>query len=783
MRVANLLSMAAVAFAAALLATSLTGDARAAVIIETTEGGPVETSRLESLTVEIVLTGSHAKYAQVIERRYYLTQLPQSYEGPFTATFQHSLPADATLGGLEVNGVEQTPQRLQERDAETARRALVKALGDPAPLRELGYDLIVGEPLTMVDYPEPVEVVLTYGLDMDPHGTMYGLELPVDWDRRNVGSLSITVDDDVKTPARFLYGAYQDLTETETGASHYGYGAPTDRPIVILSAPSKDPVQLDVLPFRYSDAEPGSFMAFLSAKEQTEQQAMPRDIVLAIDRSGSMEGEKLAQAKTAFTGVLDALNPEDTFAVVTFAGTISTVFQAAVPATPEHIDQAKSFVAEIIADGGTNISGALDESFDALPTQPGVPRYVVLLTDGQPTEGEESVDGIVDLVRTWNEVGARLFSFGVGHDVNTTLLEKLAKETSGEAFYIQPGFSVDTAIASFFEQIQAPALTDPQLDLSAFGVSDRYPESLPDIFSGQAVTLLGRYSKPGTATVALSGYAGGELTGYAFELSMPAYDVREGYVPGVWATRHVGTLLHQVKLVGAEPAIIEEALATAERYGVVTPFTHYVPDDLGNSTMSYSDVPRDEVGSQAVQTSAALDEFENGTSASTGTGPDVRYHRDRVLPLTEGAYHDSTLPDAPQWVDVHFASDAFFELASAEAEHGMAGFLAVGTQVRFELLGRHIRVTDPALVPEGGSLPSEVSVVPAPLTPDPGPAVGADFVSPLSGEEVTPLRQERGGQATDGCAGGGASTAFWLFGLVPLWLVRRRRQARDQYFV
>jgi Ca-activated chloride channel family protein len=661
--------------------------------------------------------------ADVTERRTYAL-VPATAGGTATVTFYQSVvgPDAPTIlvGARALTGTTLAPAA-----ADAVRRRLTLELRDPAPLRDLGAPLFVGDP---VDVPVPatgtVDVVVTSRLALSAHGTLQGLVLPVDWARAPVGTVDVKVAAKTDAPLRALYSPFHELAVVRDGidAAHATYGGRaicTDFDLTLLLSSGEGPVRVDVVPFRYGSAEGGTFLALVTPDPTpVVENVLPRDIVLVLDTSGSMGGVKLTQAKEALRGVLGGLRPVDSFALVNFSDKVGAFRPGVVKADAGNVAAALSFVDGLQAGGGTNIYDALGAALAALPAATGHPRYVVFLTDGQPTAGMTSVDSILGLASAHNEGGARIFSFGIGDDVNTVLLDRLAAQSSGDVLYVRPTQSVSVAVQDFFQRISDPVVADPKLDLGPFAVADLYPKVMSDLFAGRTVTLYGRYARPGAGRVTLTGSRGGQPWSTAFEVTLPEYALADGYVPRIWAARHVGRLLADIKQGNADPALAAEALAVAARFGVTTNFTTYAADADGNVALHYAGVPTAASGSVAVDTSAALNGYGQSDAVRAGSAPNltVRYVSDRSLPLQAGYLTDSKLSGGEAFVDLSFGSDRYFTFANAEAPWGAPGLLAAGPNVRFELLGRAFRITDPeAPAASTADVPPEASIVPEPL--------------------------------------------------------------------
>ena len=712
------------AFASLALLPAAARATALAMPTPTDSGPPTTLGALATLSVDARLTPAGA---DVTERRTY--SLTTLYTGrPTMLTFYHSLPAQA--GAPEprvvIGGQVATGRTLAAAEADAVRRRLTIAIGDPSPLRELGTPLYVTDPMEVAIPTVPtVDVEVTTRAPLSTRGTMQGLVLPIDWARPTVAAVDVKLAATTTAPLRALYSPYHQLSVVRDGvdaahATYSGRGVCTDFDLTLLLSSGDGLVHLDLVPFRYGEAEGGYFLALVTPDPTpVVDNVLPRDLVLVLDTSGSMSGAKIAQAKEALRGVLGGLRAVDSFAVVTFADAVRSFQSAAmVKATPDNVAAAIAFVDGLQATGGTNIYDALATAFGSLPHETRHPRYIVFLTDGQPTVGMTGVEAIATMAQTRNEVGARLFSFGIGNDVNTVLLDRLARDSSGDVIYIRPDQSVAEAVQAFFARIADPVLADPALDFAPFAAADMFPEVMPDLFAGRTVILLGRYQRPGRATLSLSGSRGGQPWSAGFDVTLPEYALDGGYVPRIWALRQVGRLLAEVKMGNMDPALVDEAVAIATRFGVTTNFTSFAADSAGDVTLRYSAVPMAVTGAMAVDTSSRLGDYRSGESVHTSTSTPavtVHYVDDRTLPIQGGYLTDTKLAQPGEYVDLTFGSDRYFAFAAAEAPFGAGALLSAGRNARFELLGRAFRITDPlAPASSAGELPPESPAVPDP---------------------------------------------------------------------
>jgi Ca-activated chloride channel family protein len=202
---------------------------------------------------------------------------------------------------------------------------------------------------------------------------------------------------------------------------------------------------------------------------------------------------------------------------------------------------------------------------------------VVFLTDGLPTAGITDESLIAQLTGQANaEIEARLHVFGVGYDVNSHLLDRLAAENGGTVTYVQPGENLEIALTAFYEGIARPVLTDIEIEFDGLQVRDVFPAETPDLFQGSSFLLTGRYQPEGDRiTVRVRGRAGENLKEYVYHFELAETSERD-FVPRLWATRRIGTLLDEVRVEGETAALVEEIRALGLAYGLVTPYTTFV---------------------------------------------------------------------------------------------------------------------------------------------------------------------------------------------------------------
>jgi Ca-activated chloride channel family protein len=330
-------------------------------------------------------------------------------------------------------------------------------------------------------------------------------------------------------------------------------------------------------------SEDGYFLFLISPQlESSKSNVIPRDLVLVLDTSGSMDAVKMEQARKALKYCLSNLNSQDRFAVVTFSTNVRKYRDSLVEANSEHVENAKKWVDGLKAGGGTAIQAGLDSALDMRAKDEGRSFVVVFFTDGQPTIGEMKPENILKNVAAKNSDNTRIFTFGVGDDVNTAMLDQLAERTRAVSTYVRPAEDIQTKVSSLHGKISHPVLANVKLTSSEnVKIYETYPTQMPDLFYGSQLVVLGKYTGRGAAAIKISGQVGKETRDFAYDVTFPdrTTDDRD-FVENLWARRKVGFLLDQIRVNGEQKELMDELMVLAKKYGIATPYTSFlvVPD-------------------------------------------------------------------------------------------------------------------------------------------------------------------------------------------------------------
>ncbi|HEY2760410.1 MAG TPA: VIT and VWA domain-containing protein, partial [Pirellulales bacterium] len=266
-----------------------------------------------------------------------------------------------------------------------------------------------------------------------------------------------------------------------------------------------------VLSYRPDANDDGYFMLLASPQFKSDAvQATKKTVVLALDKSGSMSGEKIQQAKNAAKFVVNNLHEGDLFNLIAYDNEIESWKPELQKFNDDTRKSALGYIEGIYAGGSTNIAGALTKALSQLQDT-ARPNFVIFLTDGIPTVGETNEAKLVAAAKAENKAHARIFDFGVGYDVNSRLLDKLARENFGLSDYVRPNEDIERCVAALYSRIASPVMSDVKLafDLDGMkpeegGATNRvYPKELIDLFAGEQLVIVGRYKKPGAAKVTI----------------------------------------------------------------------------------------------------------------------------------------------------------------------------------------------------------------------------------------------------------------------------------------
>jgi Ca-activated chloride channel family protein len=469
----------------------------------------------------------------------------------------------------------------------------------------------------------------------------------------------------------------------------------------------------------------GYFLLMLSPKDAVaEQELVNKDIVFVLDTSGSMADEgKMDKAKKALLFGIRTLRDGDRFNIISFAGEEHLMERGLIQANADGKRRGEKFVDRLTPTGGTNINDSLTAALKQFGTGD-QPKMLVFMTDGLPTVGETNAEKIISNLKAQQKVDVRIFPFGFGYDVNTTLLDRLGSENNGISDYVQPKEDLEIKVSNFFSRVSSPVLSDLELEMGPVLTESTYPRKLTDLFRGMQVTLIGRYKNTNDLkdiTLRLTGRSGRESRTFTYaNLDFPVRNENNDFLPRLWASRRVGWLLEQIRANGETKETRDEVVELGTRYGLVTPYTSYLATD-GSVANIRRDAPMaaDMMRKAAPKLAEAsgygavrLSTQQNAMQANTRAAADDKDEKEQIIirnsisnQFVGNKSFTNTNQVSPVWIDaeysadkrlpevaIQFASEEYFRLIEDEPE--LAQYFALGEQVVVVWKGKVYRVTN-----------------------------------------------------------------------------------------
>ncbi len=528
-------------------------------------------------------------------------QISQVFQNIGSTTLEAELifpmPDDAAISGLTlmVDGKELTGKLLKKEDARNIYEEIVRRRRDPALLEYMGQGLFQ---TSVFPIPAGAErtVEIRYSQLLKKDSGLIDLSLPIGTNKHSqhpIENLTATIRVEAADQIKTIYSPTHQVAIERPDNSHAvcrltlgGIVAADD--FRLLYGTTNGLVGMNVLSYRPTESEDGYFV-MLASPEVKSQAAVKTDrsLVFVVDKSGSMGGKKIEQAKEALKFLINQLQPGDTFNIVAYDSNVEAFRPEMQRVDATTTTAALTFADGIYAGGSTNIDGALQTALKML-VDPKRPSYVLFMTDGLPTVGELNEQKIAGNAKQSNAVNARLFSFGVGFDVNSRLLDRLSHDQRGTSIYVRPNENIEANVSSLYAKIAAPLLTDLainfEFDTPISGtapISRTYPRQLSDLFQGEQLVWVGRYKQSGVVKVTLTGTVAGEKKSFTFPATLAnrTMDETNGFCEKLWATRRIGEIIDELDLRGQNKELVDELVQLSIKHGIITPYTSFLADE------------------------------------------------------------------------------------------------------------------------------------------------------------------------------------------------------------
>ncbi|MBC7286771.1 MAG: VWA domain-containing protein, partial [Armatimonadetes bacterium] len=368
------------------------------------------------------------------------TTLYNPHDHAVEGTFLFPIPANASVTKFQffVDGRAVSGEILPAEKARDAYLEIVRGLRDPALLEYSDMGLFRARLFPVEPHKTSkiaVECLQTLAVSDNLVRYFHNIRLGRT-DTPQTGELIIDGRIHSQVPVKSVFSPTHDLEIVRQDDHNVRFSLelnerPYDRDFLLYYGVADAPVGFHSLVHR-SAGEDGYFLLLLAPAIPAQEQIPAKDVVLVIDTSGSMRGDKINQARRALLYALKTLKPGDRFGIIAFATAPRPLDDELLPATAENVERASKWIEELEAAGGTDIHGALIEAckIASIGRNDGRPSYILMATDGQPTYGVRDTGKIVSEVTEANRgqgsARSRLFVLGIGYDVNAHLLDLLA---------------------------------------------------------------------------------------------------------------------------------------------------------------------------------------------------------------------------------------------------------------------------------------------------------------------------------------------------------------------
>ncbi|MFA6229740.1 MAG: marine proteobacterial sortase target protein [Rhodanobacter sp.] len=332
------------------------------------------------------------------------------------------------------------------------------------------------------------------------------------------------------------------------------------------------------------DIDGSHYAMLMLMPPQQQAQRLPRELILIIDTSGSMGGESIRQARAALDLALSQLQPGDRFNVAEFNSILNPWHDDAVAATPEALQQARAWVDQLQARGGTEMAPALRFAL-AGHAPPGYVRQVLFATDG----AVDDPNGLMQLID--RQLGdSRLFPIGIGSAPNAGFLQAAARHGRGSATLITDLGTLTDAMRGLLARLDHPALHDLRVDWPAG--TDAYPRQLPDLYLGEPIQVTAKLTRPVTSV-----QVHGQLLDHEWNtpVELKGTTPAEG-LDRLWAQARIADLEDQLARGGDPATLIGQITDTALTAHLVSRYTSLVavdrtPARTANAALKHQQIP------------------------------------------------------------------------------------------------------------------------------------------------------------------------------------------------
>lgn len=527
------------------------------------------------------------------------------------------VPDDAVVSklALSVDGKSVSGKLLSQEESHRIYRNSARYGGNRAILEHLGTQAFAVEvPGIPASGERRIQFEYSQIISADSDLTKYTYPLSLAKSASSpIRNLHVEMKVESEDELRTVYSPSHEVTidrkdDRHVHVSYEGTDVDPDDDFLCYYAVSDDNFGITLLTHRADEKEDGYFMLLVAPKYEVKHtEIIEKDFIFVLDRSGSMSGRKVEQAKAALRYCVQNLNDGDRFNLIVFNEDISSLadrlsrgeewfggerWRGSAALSHELIDvkdgreKVFAFIEGIDGRGMTNINDAMCTALRETPDSER-PRTIVFLTDGCPTVGVRNPALILENVGKANKNLSRIFVFGVGYDINDHLLDKMAADNGGTRNYVTPDEDIEDAVSSLFRKMNEPVLVDVGINFDQIVTKELTPKNLPDLFREEQLTILGRYEGHGDTTLKLRGIIGSEQHEFSKDVHFSAFEPDNDFLPHLWAESRISELVDEAALNGESRELREEIERLSKKYGVQTPYTSFTLADDGSLRRLY----------------------------------------------------------------------------------------------------------------------------------------------------------------------------------------------------
>jgi len=666
-----------------------------------------------------------------------ITKIDQEFFNPsphrLEGTYIFPIPKGAIINNftMVINGEETKAELLMADKARKIYEDIVRQMRDPALLEYSDMNVFKLR-IFPIEPRSNKKISISYSQVLEADNNLYEYIYPLNTEKFSAKPLkNVSVKIDLKSDEKLknVYCPTHEVDIINKSDNHciISYEEGNVKPDIdfkLYFSKNASPVGLNVITYNSGNEDGYFFLSASPSLEIDKTKIEEKDITFIIDVSGSMSGNKIEQAKKALLYCVNNLNANDRFEIIRFSTEAYALFNKLETANKTNQNKAKEFIDDLKSIGGTNIEEAFQLAFNNV-VKSSRPHFVIFLTDGKPTIGEMDNEKLLKKISKLNLGNSRIFTFGIGNEINTHLLDKITEETKASRTYISEDEDIEVKVSGFYDRIQSPVLSDLKIDVGT-GIEyyQVYPKSLPDLFKGSNLLVFGRYKGNGDTRVTISGNIKGQRKEYSAKVNFTDDDEEYNFIPPLWASRRIGHLLDLIRLNGESKELVDEVTTLAREHGIITPYTSFLiledeelrirrnelADDLQTlpsqpelrkiSGVDYSTL-KVETGEKSINASKEVQALTSaGNFQQTQQGNARMKYKDsdgnerNLTQQVKNIYGRAVYQQDKFWIDsklqnnsnvkkvrVQFNSDEYFALLNKEPE--TAQFLSLGQNVRF----------------------------------------------------------------------------------------------------